>query len=392
MRSVTVSSGRGSMPRARSRRRRPTLPGRSRLRSASPRAASAPIVSRPAARSRASERGPTPGRRRTSNGARNDASRPGGTTVSPPGLRRSLAIFATTFDVATPIAALRLVAPGPTSGPPPRRPEPPRTCPRPRPGRGTPRRAPCARRSAPPRARHPDRGRVLAVHAVARADEHGVRAAAQRLGAGHRGADPELARLVVGRRDDPAPARSPPTINGFERSSGFSSSSTAAKKASRSRCPRIIFAPALSFSSAGRKDTGIKMLRSASSSASPLWRSRLRSRREPGDGACCRHRRRSGRRLVCVPPWDRRPRRARDASMVRVGADARAWVIDHGPGCFGRGPDSGHRHDHRPPVIHDVLLPDGHGECLGDCSSRRHLVLDAPYGGAPDVHRPSVRR
>ena len=79
--------------------------------SASLSAASSPIVSRPAARSLASERGPTPGRRRMSNGARNDASRPGGTTVSPPGLRRSLAIFATTFEVATPIAALRLVAP-----------------------------------------------------------------------------------------------------------------------------------------------------------------------------------------------------------------------------------------------------------------------------------------
>ena len=55
-------------------------------------------------------------------------------------------------------------------------------------------------------------------------------------------------------------------------------------------------------------------------------------------------------------------------------------------------PDSGHRHDHRPPVIHDVLLPDGRGECLGDCSWRHRVVLDARHGGAPDVHRPSGRR
>ena len=41
-----------------------------------------------------------------SSGARNAASLPAGTTVTPPGFRRSLAIFATTFEVATPIAAL----------------------------------------------------------------------------------------------------------------------------------------------------------------------------------------------------------------------------------------------------------------------------------------------
>ena len=53
----------------------------------------------------------------------------------------------------------------------------------------------------------PDRGRVLAVDAVARPDENGVRAPAQRLCARHRRPDPELARFVIGRCDDPAPAR-----------------------------------------------------------------------------------------------------------------------------------------------------------------------------------------
>ena len=45
------------------------MPGRSSRRRWSVSAASEPIVSIPAARSRASERGPTPGSRRTSNGA-----------------------------------------------------------------------------------------------------------------------------------------------------------------------------------------------------------------------------------------------------------------------------------------------------------------------------------
>ena len=140
------------MPRARSRSSTPTLPGRRRLSSASVSAASAPIVSSPAARRRASERGPTPGSRRTSNGARNDASRPGGTTVSPPGLRRSLAILATTFDVATPdrsAQARRSPDRGLNRlGERARLAEVRR---RPRRGRGSPRPCPCARRSARPR-------------------------------------------------------------------------------------------------------------------------------------------------------------------------------------------------------------------------------------------------
>ena len=69
------------------------------------------VVSTPAARSLSSARGPTPGRRRTASGARNRASVPGGTTVIPPGLRRSEAILHTTFEVATPSEHVRLVRP-----------------------------------------------------------------------------------------------------------------------------------------------------------------------------------------------------------------------------------------------------------------------------------------
>ena len=50
-----------------------------------------------------------PGSVRTSSGARNAASLPAGTTVSPPGLRRSLATFATTLQLATPSEQERLV-------------------------------------------------------------------------------------------------------------------------------------------------------------------------------------------------------------------------------------------------------------------------------------------
>ena len=64
----------------------------------------------PAGRNRASAFGPTPGSLRTSNGARNDASWPGTTTVNPPGLRASLPTFATTLHGATPSEHVRLVA------------------------------------------------------------------------------------------------------------------------------------------------------------------------------------------------------------------------------------------------------------------------------------------
>ena len=62
MRSVETSSGRGSIPRARSRSSRPTLPRSTCRRSSSVIAAMSPIVSIPSRTSRSSARGPTPGR------------------------------------------------------------------------------------------------------------------------------------------------------------------------------------------------------------------------------------------------------------------------------------------------------------------------------------------
>ena len=63
----------------------------------------APIVSSPAARSRSSARGPDAGERAARRTARGTPPRgPAGTTVRPPGLRRSLATFATTLHGATP--------------------------------------------------------------------------------------------------------------------------------------------------------------------------------------------------------------------------------------------------------------------------------------------------
>ena len=105
------SSRRGSIPRARSRSSGPSLPGSRPCSCSSTSAASAPIVSTPPRPSRSSARGPTPGSLRTGNGARNDASLPAGTTVIPPGLRRSLAILETTLQLETPSEQERLVAP-----------------------------------------------------------------------------------------------------------------------------------------------------------------------------------------------------------------------------------------------------------------------------------------
>ena len=84
-------------------------PAARRRRSSSVSAAISPIVLMPSATRRSSARGPTPGRSRIGNGARNAASRPGRTAVSPAGLRRSEATFATTFDVATPSEQVSLV-------------------------------------------------------------------------------------------------------------------------------------------------------------------------------------------------------------------------------------------------------------------------------------------
>ena len=208
MRSVTVSSGRGSMPRARSRKRRPTLPGRSRLRSASVRAAScadrlhargsqpslraradpgqAPDVERREERRLASwrdDRQPA-GLAAVARDLRDhlrgrDADRGAQARRAPDGGLNRLGDGARLAERVRDLAQVEVALVEP---------------------RALDRRHHLAHGA-------PDRGRVLAVDAVARPDENGVRAPAQRLGARHRGPDPELARLVVGGRDDPAPAR-----------------------------------------------------------------------------------------------------------------------------------------------------------------------------------------
>ena len=175
--------------------------------------------------SRSSARGPTPGQQPHRERCEEGRLRPGRTTVRPPGLRRSEATFATTFEVATPERARQ---PGARRG---RRPhgfgERARVVERrarPRRGRGSPRRCRPARRSAPSRGPSPDlpstRGR-----ARARAHEDDVRAAPQRLRAGHRRADPEAAGGVVRGRDHAAAVRVAADDQRTPRSSGCSSSS-----------------------------------------------------------------------------------------------------------------------------------------------------------------------
>ena len=138
------------------------MPGRTTRSSASPSAARSPTVFTPAAARRCSAFGPTPGSARTGNGARKRASLPGGTTVIPPGLRRSEATLQTTFEVETPrehesevaartdvcTASATARAPG-TQGQPCR-------------GRGSPRRSRPARRAARPRGSRPRRPRSTA--------------------------------------------------------------------------------------------------------------------------------------------------------------------------------------------------------------------------------------
>ncbi len=205
-RSEDVSRARRSIPRARWRRMPPTLPGRSRRSSSSVSAARAPIVSTPAALNRASERGPMPGQladvergqkrslasrrhddqtarlaeiagdladdlaRRDADGAR-QARRAAdrclhrfGERTGLPEVRCNLAQVEVTLVLPRALDGRNDLADG-----------------------------------------LPDRLRVLGVEAVARPDEDGMRAAAQRLGAAHRRVNPELAGLVVGGRHD-APA------------------------------------------------------------------------------------------------------------------------------------------------------------------------------------------
>ena len=241
IRSVETSSGRGSIPRARSRTSRPTLPGQHRASSASSSAARPPIVSTPAAASRAAARGPMPGQHadRERREERRLAARPH--DGQPAGLA---AVGGDLRDHLRRRDAERAREPRP-------RPDD-------RPHRLGERAGVVERRRELAEIevalvdpglldrRHdladdrPDLARVLPVERPARPHEHGLRAAAQRLGARHRRHDRRTAarrssrsrprRGRAGRRRRraaPAAAR------------GCSSSSTAAKNASRSRWATI---------------------------------------------------------------------------------------------------------------------------------------------------------
>ena len=178
--------------------------------SPSPRPARSPTVFTPAAASRCSAFGPTPGSARTGNGARKRASLPGGTTVIPPGFRRSEATLQTTFEVETPsehesdVAARTDVCTASATGRAPR-------------NAGHDRAEVEVALVDPdlldPWHDLPDRVphslRVLPVESMSWTDEDDVGAPPQRLRGAHRRADAELAGDVVGRRDDPAPLRVP---------------------------------------------------------------------------------------------------------------------------------------------------------------------------------------
>ena len=99
--SRVVSISRGSIPRASSWNHSPREPKRS-ISHGSGRWASSPTVSTPASRRRAAVFGPTPHSSEIASGARNAASSPGGTIVSPSGLSRSDAILAIDFVVPAP--------------------------------------------------------------------------------------------------------------------------------------------------------------------------------------------------------------------------------------------------------------------------------------------------
>ena len=107
--SASACTGSSSIPRARPCSVAPCFPNRRTSRSTGS-AASSPSVPTPYSRSAAAIWGPTPHSRPIASGARKAASSPGGTTTSPSGLRRSDAIFATSFVLATPTDAVSCVS------------------------------------------------------------------------------------------------------------------------------------------------------------------------------------------------------------------------------------------------------------------------------------------
>ena len=210
MRSVETSSGRGSIPRARSRQLGADLAAQERARARSSVERGELRRSSRSRRGRAAPRRAArrPGSTRIGNGARNCASRPGPDDREPAGLApvgRDLRDHLRGRD------AERAREPRPRAHD-----RLDRLRERARVVEGRRDLAEVEVALVDPRlldGRHdlahdrPDLARVLAVERRARADEDGLRAAAQRLGARHRRADPEAARDVVRGRDDAAAVR-----------------------------------------------------------------------------------------------------------------------------------------------------------------------------------------
>ena len=204
IRSTCVSRPRWSIPRARSRSSAPTLPGSRRRRASSSSAARSPIVATPGCASRSSARGPTPGSRRTSNGARKPPLCPGAHDRQPARLAPVGGDLGDDLAGGDAERAGQGVAPRTAawtaSATRRRRGSPARF----RPGRGSPRRARSARPSGRPRAP----------------------SARPSASTGGRGCG------AAGRTRPPGSGAAPP------RSSSPSGSRTAARRSSRSRRPR----------------------------------------------------------------------------------------------------------------------------------------------------------
>ena len=208
MRSLVVSSRRGSIPSARSRSIRPTAPGSSDRRSGSESAARPPIVVTPAAASLASARGPDARKRPHRERRQEGGLGPGGDNRDAAGLapvRRDLRDDLRGRDAERARQARRrahrdLHGFGDRAGP--------------NEVGGDAREVEVALvETRPLDGRHylahgrPHLLRVLPVQRVARPDEDRLRAAAQSLRTAHRRVDPEAPRHVVRGRDDTAAVR-----------------------------------------------------------------------------------------------------------------------------------------------------------------------------------------
>ena len=243
--------------------------------------------STPYSRSASAVFSPTPHSREIGSGARNVASWPGGTTTRPSGLRRSDAILATSFVVATPTDAVSS-----TSARDRRldrgRDRRPVTEQRPRSGHveeGLVDRDRLDQRREPAEDRHDLATRAL-VLATVDGQEDTVRAERIRGPQRHRRVDADSAApRSDAAQTTPRPVGSPPpTMTGLPRSSGRSRCSTAAKNASRSTW-RIV-------GTVTRLSSRRTMDRRDGSGSPPQWRDR---RADAGRPSRAEHRDRSAR-------------------------------------------------------------------------------------------------